>query len=349
MTLRLTDGPPGPPWEREMWGRVDKLTVASELLAGNPLGDPAERPLYVYLPEGIEEDERYPTIYVIQGLVGQVDTWFNHSPYEPNMFERLDALFSEENAPRAIVVFVDAWTSLGGSQFLNSSATGPYMDYLCDEVVPFIDERYPTIADPGARGITGKSSGGYGAMVVPMKRPDVFNAFATHSGDALFEVCYLPDVREAVRTLRDKFEGSYEKFWARVRSGPKMESSFFPALNVYCMAACYSPDDANPGKVVLPFDIDTGRLNDEVWQRWLSWDPVRMVASHLDALGRMELIYIEAGTKDEWFLDLGAKAFAKELDAAGIEYEIEFFEDGHGGLQYRYPSAIRRLAEALSR
>ena len=55
------------------------------------------------------------------------------------MLERLDAMFASGDCPAALVVFVDAWTSYGGSQFLNSSSTGPYMDYLCDEVVPFVD------------------------------------------------------------------------------------------------------------------------------------------------------------------------------------------------------------------
>jgi len=78
----------------------------------------------------------------------------------------------------------DAWTSYGGSQFIDSASTGPYMSYLCDEVVPFVDGRYPTLPGAEHRGLTGKSSGGYGAMVVPMLRPDVFGGLASHSGDA---------------------------------------------------------------------------------------------------------------------------------------------------------------------
>ena len=96
-------------------------------------------------------------------------------------------------------MFVDCWTSLGGSQFLNSPGTGRYLDYLCDEVVAFVDERYPTLPAREHRGIAGKSSGGYGAMVAPMLRPDVFGALASHAGDALFEHCYLPDISHAAR------------------------------------------------------------------------------------------------------------------------------------------------------
>ena len=119
-----------------------------------------------------------------------------------------------------IVVWVDCWTSLGGSQFLDSPGTGNYLTYLCDEIVPFVDERYRTIADRDHRGIQGKSSGGYGAMVVPMLRPDLWGGLATHAGDALFETCYLPEFRESVRALRDEYDGSFDAFWKDFRSRP---------------------------------------------------------------------------------------------------------------------------------
>ena len=133
----------------------------------------------------------------------------------------VDELFASGECPPAHVVFVDAWTTYGGSQFLNSSGTGPYLDYLCDEVVPFVDARYPTLPGPEHRGLNGKSSGGYGAMVVPMLRPDVFGALASHAGDALFECCYLPNFPQLARKLRDDFDGSLERFWEELQaSGP---------------------------------------------------------------------------------------------------------------------------------
>ena len=168
------------------------------------------RPLYVYRPPGLASGSDYvPSVYVIQGFTGQLDMWLSRSAFEPTMIERLDAMFAAGECPDAIVVFVDAWTSRGGSQFLNSSSTGRYLDYLCDEVIPFVDERYPTLAGRDHRGLSGKSSGGYGAMVVPMLRPDVFGALASHAGDALFECCYLPDFPAVARQLRDEFQGSF--------------------------------------------------------------------------------------------------------------------------------------------
>ena len=333
-----------------MRGRLDRHVIESEVLMDNPLGDPHRRPLYVYVSPGVDEtrDQAYPSVYVIQGMTGQVDMWFNRTAFEPTMFERLDDMFSDGSTPDAIVVFVDAWTSYGGSQFINSTATGRYMDYLCDEVVAFVDERYPTVPGRESRGLTGKSSGGYGAMVVPMLRPDVFAALASHAGDALFEACYLPDFPKTARILRDDFEGSFEVFWERFRSAGALVEDMYTPINTYAMAACYSPDESSPGKVTLPFEVDTGVLLDEVWARWLEWDPVRLAPKHLDALASMKRIYLDAGRSDEYYLDLGAQAFSKELSKAGVNHTLELFEGAHGGLQYRYPGAISQLVAALA-
>ena len=349
MALIETEGPPGAPWNRPLRGRLETLTVESEVLKGNPLGDPVRRPLYVYLPPGIEEGGEYASVYVIQGFTGQVDMWLNRFPSEPTMVERLDEMFASDECPPAVVVFVDAWTSYGGSQFINSASTGRYMDYLCDEVVPFVDGRYPTSANRDNRGLTGKSSGGYGAMVVPMLRPDVFGGMASHAGDALFEACYAPDFPAVARNLRDDFEGSYDVFFEKFRAAETLDfNRFGKPFEMYGYAACYSPDEADPGKALLPFDIETGRLDEEVWERWLAWDPVRMASGHGDALASMRRIYLDAGKADEWFLDLGATAFAKELDGLGVEYTLDLFEGTHMGIQYRYPGAVAELARALS-
>ena len=348
MTLKLVDGPPGPPWEERLGGHLEKITVESELLANNPLKDPTRRPLYVYQPPGMDGAERRPAVYVIQGFTGQLDMWSNRSPFEPNIFERVDAMFGDEGCPRGVVVFVDAWTGYGGSQFVNSIATGPYMDYLCDEVVPFIDANYPTVADRDHRGLTGKSSGGYGAMVVPMLRPDIFGALASHAGDALFESCYQRDFPVVSRTIRDKFEGSFDVFFKQLRAADRFDFGLYgETLETYAMAACYSPDPEKPGAALLPFDLETSRLIDDVWEQWLEWDPVRLAPKHADALASMKRIYLDAGRSDEFFLDLGAQAFSKELTKLGVEHTLELFDGTHGGLQYRYPGAIRTLLEAF--
>src|SRR5918994_177627 len=350
MALHEVEGPAGAPWERPLHGTVDRLVVESELLADNPLGDPARRPLYVYRPPGVERDHPrpLPSIYVIQGYTGQIDMWFNRQVLEPTMIERIDAMFAAGECADAIVVFVDCWTSYGGSQFLNSASLGRYQDYLCDEVVPFVDDRYPALADRDRRGLTGKSSGGYGAMVVPMLRPDVFGALASHAGDALFEACYLADFREVARKLRDDFESSYEVFFEALAKADHLDGEALgEPLEMYGYAAAYSPDPANPGKALLPFEIATGRLIDDVWAQWLEKDPVRMAPARADALRSMRRIYLDAGTRDEYFLDLGATAFGAELDKLGVEHTVELFDGKHAGIAWRYPGALRELVLAL--
>lgn len=337
------------PWSIEPQGRFEEHVIDSALLRGNPLGDPHQRPLWVYLPPGYDRDgdRRYPSIYLIQGLTGQLDMWRNRTAFRKSVPELVDELFSDASVPPCIVVWVDCWTKLGGSQFVDSPGTGKYHSYLCEEIVPFVDARYRTLPKAAHRGISGKSSGGYGAMVTPMLRPDLFGGLATHAGDAMFEVCYAPEFREAARALRDHYDGSFEKFWESFRSRPSFSRPGDEVLlNTWCMAACYSADD--DGTVRVPFDTRTGRLVPEVWERWLAWDPVRMVQKHAEALRSLKAIYVDSGKRDEYFLDLGADAFCRELEAIGVtDYFFELFDATHRAIEYRYPIAIRYLAERL--
>jgi len=341
-----------PPWGHDWAGRLDEHAFDSEALTGNPLGDPHRRPLYVYTPPGYdaEPERRYPTVFLIQGLTGQIDMWRNRSFGAPTVVEAVDAWFASAGAAPAIVVYVDAWTSLGGSQFVDSPGTGRYHTYLCDEIVPFVDASYRTLADAAHRGIAGKSSGGYGAMITPMLRPDLFGGLVTHAGDALFESCYLPEFREAARALRDEYEGSYDAFWADLAARPgRSKPADGALLNQWCMAACYSTDP--DGTVRLPFETSTGRLVPDVWDRWLAWDPVRMAPSRAAALTGLRAIWIDAGRRDEYYLDLGAEAFRAELESLRIGEPVlrfELFDGTHGGIAWRYPEAIGWLAERLS-
>ena len=292
-----------------------------------------------------------PSVYMIQGYSGQLDLWLARVPFEPTIIERLDRMFASGECPPAIVVFVDAWTSLGGSQFINSSATGRYMDYLCDEVVAFVDERYPTLErprPPRPRGQVIRWLRGDGRLDVPARTCSA--RFASHAGDALFECCYLREFPTVARTLRDHFEGSYEVFLERLREADHFDWSQLGApFSAYAMAAAYSPDPDDPAeRAACPFEVETGRLVDDVWERWLEWDPVRMAPDHADALRSMRRIYLDAGKSDEFYLDLGAQAFAAELERLGVEHSLELFEGGHGGISYRYPGAIRELVQALA-
>jgi S-formylglutathione hydrolase FrmB len=327
-----------------MPGRLEEHTFVSDALRGNPLGDPHTRPLWVWLPPEYDDDEarRWPSVYVIQGLTGQLEMWRNVAAYKQNFPQLV-----EELAPPCVVVWVDAWTAYGGSQFVDSPATGNYHTYLCDEIVPWVDERYRTAASAANRGIQGKSSGGYGAMITPLLRPDLFGGLATHAGDALFEHCYLPDFRVAARALRDDYDGSFDRFWEDFHARPPFsKGSDHALLNTWCMAACYSarPD----GSVAVPFDVETGELDEGVWAEWLEWDPVRLARKRRDAVAGLRAVWIDSGRSDEFYLDLGAEAFHREVVAAGVgEVHFELFEGKHGGIDWRYPQSLAWLADRL--
>ncbi|TCO47616.1 putative esterase [Kribbella antiqua] len=339
------------PWSAELAGRFEQTTYDSTLLRGNPLGDPHERPVLVYLPPGYDEsDRRYPTIYVAMGYTGHLGMWFNRMPFRQPYPELLDALFQEDDVPPAIVVFVDAWTRVGGSQYLDSPGTGQYHSYLCDEIVPWVDARYRTLADRDHRAITGKSSGGYAAMVTPLLRPDLFGALATHAGDACFDLAYRPEFPNLARLLRYKYDGSYDTFFESFhsRAGQNTHEDL-QLVEIYGYSAAYSAEP--DGTVLLPYD-DLGVVIPEIWERWLTRDPVEMVRQpqYADALRSMRAVWIDAGKQDEYYLDLGATAFHRAAQKVGVPDErlhFELFEGKHGGIEYRYPLAVRWLAERL--
>ncbi len=336
------------PWSGQLAGRIDEHVITSAVLRGNHLGDPVERPLWVYVPPGYDEGgDRLPSIYVIQGYTGYLTMWANRDAFHQPYPETADAVFASGKAPPCIVVWVDAWTAYGGSQFVDSPGTGNYHTYLCDEVVPFVDERYRTLDAPAHRGIQGKSSGGFGAMITPMLRPDLFGGLATHAGDALYECCYIPEFPKAVRALRS-WDGDIGAWWEDFGHRPAFtRSEDHLLLMMLGVTACFSA--AADGSPVLPFDPDTGRLRDEVWARWLAWDPVRMVPAHADALRGLRAVWVDAGTRDEWYLDLGAVAFRNALEAVGVhDVRFELFDATHGGIAWRYPLALAYLAQRLS-
>jgi hypothetical protein len=339
------------PWNTELAGRIDDHVITSDVLRGNPLGDPNQRPLLIYTPPGYDESpkRRYPTVYVLQGYGGFVTKWRNRDGYRQPFPETADGVFARGEAPPAIVVFVDAWTAYGGSQFVDSPGTGRYHSYLCDEVVAYVDARYRTRSDAAHRAVMGHSSGGFGALITPMLRPDLFGALASHAGDALYEYCYLADFPAAVRHLR-KYDGDIVKWWDDFRSRVAFtKSEDHDLLMLLGVAACFSarPD----GTPELPFDPVTGVPRADVWQRWLDWDPVRMVPRYPEAVRGLRAIWIDAGTRDEVNLDLGAAAVRAELSAAGVADDVvrfELFDGGHRGADYRYPLSLAWLCQRIA-
>lgn len=311
----------------------------SGVLKGNPLGDPFVRDVIVYTPPGYETGgERYPSVYCLTGFMGRGRMLLNDSPLRPNLAERMDKLIGAERIKPMIVVMPDCFTYYGGSQYINSTATGNYEDYLTREIVRFVDENFRTIADRDSRAAMGHSSGGYGAMIMGMRHARLFGLVCSQSGDAYFEYSQLVDLVKAIRAIKGDPKAFMEKFWAEEKKG----KDDFAALNAIGMAACYSPKGAD---FELPFDLETGELRGDVWARWLEHDPVRMVERHLENLKSLRLLYVDAGTSDEFALDIAARVLSKRLRDHGVEHVHEEFDDGHMNIAYRYDRSLELISE----
>jgi len=146
---------------------------SSNVLADNPLNDPAERPLHVYVPAQYNQPRyarrRFPVLFDLVGYTGSGQAHTNWKNFEENVPEKLDRLIAQRRMPPCIVVFPDCFTALGGNQYINSSAIGRYADYLTKELIPLVDREFRTLADRDHRGCLGKSSGGYAAIIHGMR------------------------------------------------------------------------------------------------------------------------------------------------------------------------------------
>jgi enterochelin esterase family protein len=239
----------------------------------------------------------------------------------------------------------DCATRYGGSQYLDSTATGRYDTHLIRELVPFVDRTFRTRPARDHRGIMGKSSGGYGALVHGMRHADVFGAVACHSGDMYFEYCYRGDVPKFCARIQNA--GGLEKWFAEFEAAKQKKSEDMVALNILGMAASYSPNPAAPMGIDLPCDLDTGAFRDDVWQRWVANDPLVLLDRHADALRSLRLLYFDCGIRDEWNLHLGLRLMARRLRGLDIAHDVEEFDDGHMNVQYRYDVSLPRMARAL--
>jgi S-formylglutathione hydrolase FrmB len=320
----------------------------SRVLADNPLGDPATRSLPIILPPDYESSgKRYPVIYGLTGFTGSGPMMLNISAWQPNLPQRIDRLMTAGKLSPAIYVLPDCFTRYGGSQYLNSIAIGRYEDYVIDEIVPHIDRTYRTIAAAEGRGVFGKSSGGYGAIMFGLRHPDVFGAVACHSSDMAFELCYRPDFPKFANALQKA--GGLEQWWIEFERKVKKENRDVEAVNILAMAAAYSPNPiATPLPIDFPFDLDTCELKPDVWARWLEHDPIQLADRYADNLKRLRLLFIDCGSRDEFNLQFGARTFVKKLTALGIAHEYEEFDDGHMSVSYRYDVSLPKIAGALA-
>jgi hypothetical protein len=358
---------------REHQGQLVTLEHRSAILADNPLGDSPWRTVTVWLPpayaNGQKSLRRFPGLFALAGLMSSGQSMTAWRGFDENLPERAARLVADGAMDDVILVFPDCFTSLGGNQFINSSAIGNYGDYLVKELVPFVDGEFRTTASRDGRGLFGHSSGGFGALTHAMTYPDCWGAAASHAGDMHFECCYLPGWMKTLTQLSLYREPAYEpgvaspppqladdkrgiddgrvtRFLAAMRDkSPDFDEGH--ALMDCAMAATYDPDPSAPNGFRLPFDLETGELLPERWQAWQRHDPVRQVARHADALRSLKALYFDSGWRDQYAMHFGARLLAQQLSAARVPYHYEIFNGTHSKTSYRMDVSLPLLVKAM--
>ena len=317
----------------------------SRALEGNPLGDPAKRRVPVYLPPDYDPAQRYPSVYLLAGFGSRGLKFLNDDLWEENIQQRLDRLIAAGSVRPLLAVMPDCSTRYGGSQYLNSSATGKYADSLL-ELVEFIDGKYPTLAAAETRATAGHSSGGFGALWLAMHHADVFGLVADHSGDKCFELTYRPYAGEFLRYFEQVGEEGLRQLLTdpgeALRLGAPHE-----ALNQVAMAAAYSPNPKSMLGFDLPFDLRNGALLPDIWARWLAFDPIEIAEQHADALKSLHWLYLDCGRFDESNLLYGARMLTEKLRALGIPFQYEEYDGGHRYMKHRYDVSFTAISAAM--
>jgi S-formylglutathione hydrolase FrmB len=322
---------------------VDQITSPS--LQGNPLGDPATRNMVIYLPPGYETSGKlYPVVYLMPGL-GATERWWACGEFSPafslmgiavqNLPEEgfasmIDELIASGKIKPMIIVMPDMSTAYGGSFCVNSALNGNHEDYIINDIIPYIDANYRTLPSPNSRGIAGHCMGGYAAMYLTMRHPDVFGAVASHSG-TLLTAGLLPDMQLIIAA---------ENPDGLTLTGPDPAKPWMSTL--YLFSAAFSPNLDNPPFYMdIPFD-ENAQLREDIAQKWAAYDLLQIFPDHVSALAGLRGIYLDAGDKDELGEQLIAQAFSGALSAVGIEHQLEIFDGAHMDKLYT------QLAESLS-
>ncbi|MBO1907311.1 enterochelin esterase [Microvirga sp. 3-52] len=330
-------------------GTVHSLWLDSQSLRDNLLGDPCRRRIDVYVPAG-HDGRGLPLLVDLVGYTAGGPAHTNWKNYGENVPERLDRLIGTGAMHPVAVAFPDCFTRLGGNQYVDSAAMGPWETFLIREMLPFVEERFGCGGD-GRRGVFGKSSGGYGAMVYALRHGgSVWSAAASHSGDVGFEYLYhLGEFAGALRHLVDH-NMSIEAFLRKFEAGPKAKDKDWHVLMLLAQAASFDPDPSQFYGVRLPVDLQTCEIIEERWSNWLRWDPLRMVdqGEHQANLRKLKAFFIDCGDIDQYNMVYGSRIMHRKLEAAGIPHTYQEFHDDHSSVDYRMDISLPLLAKALS-
>ncbi len=314
------------------------------------MGDSAERRVGVYLPPDYDSSRSYPSVYLLSAWGNQPMKYFS----EDSIFGRplqtlLDQAIRQADLPACILIAPDAGSKLGSSQFLNSPSLGNYQNFIADELVDWVDQKFSTKSAARYRAVMGHSSGGFGALRLALERPDRFLNVASASGDSFFEFHLMPLILPTI--LEIEKSGSIEAFISEFLNHPN-PSSFGPSkmLAMLCLslAPCYAPQPKKPPLFGdLFFDLKSGKIDHEIWHRYLGQDPVRRVKDYRENILKLQHILLDAGTSDEYGAQLGHRQLAESLQEIGARFELIEFQGRHSGHNHRFVLRIKKLLASM--
>jgi enterochelin esterase-like enzyme len=296
-------------------GAIERIKVHGPSLDGNLEGDAADRDVTVYLPPSYatERTRRYPVLYLLHGYGGTDSTWTGRLAALP---EIADKLVAAGRIRDLIIVMPNAFSLHKGSMYSSSVTTGDWESYIAQDLVSYIDRHYRTIPDRLSRGLAGHSMGGYGALRIGMKRPEVFSSLYLLSACCLNpQTSPRPDAiaaSEAIRTREDAVEAAKGR-------------GFGPSLNL-ALAAAWSPNPTNP-PLYLDLPIKDGKVQPDVLAKWAANAPLVMIDQYIPGLKRHRAIAIDIGTADS--LLPPNQELDRVLTRLGVVHTYEEYEGDH--------------------
>jgi enterochelin esterase-like enzyme len=296
-------------------GAVERVKVHGKALEGNLEGDSADREVLVYLPPGYKTSgsRRYPVVYMLHGFTDDPDHWWGFIQHFVNLPEVLDRAFADGSTREVIVAMPNAYTAFQGAMYSNSPTTGNWEDFVTDELVAYIDGHYRTIAAVESRGLAGHSMGGYGALKIGMKHPEVYSSLYVMSACCLS----APTAQSAGRG------GARAE---AIHSQADAAKADFGTKAVLAEAAAFSPNPKNPP---LYFDLPTkdGEFRPEIAAKWAANAPLAMIDQYIGYLRRMKAVAMDVGMQD------GLRFDVKALDGILNDYQVphtyETYEGDH--------------------
>jgi hypothetical protein len=316
------------------------LIVDSQHLNENPLGDSSIRHNYLLVPK--KKQSQYAVIFHLSGFFSTGFQNFHFKTLEDNFVQSIDIGVTQKKIPQAIHVFVDASTFWGGSQFINSEASGLYADYILQDIFAALKENFKLKTNNQFCCVMGASSGGYGALALVSETSSPFGIAFACAPDSYFEASLLPELLEAAPELL-KYKKLSKIKEQLANNELQDKKSFFNLINVLAMTHCYSEKKHfKKDFIEFPIDLYTGEINIQIWQEWLEKDPLFFLKKRLKEIKDKE-IYLDVGIYDNFSLQYGTRQIHKLLIHSKVDSHLTEFSGNHFGLKNRKLLFLEKL------